>query len=318
MAPVVFHLATPFGFVPVYSYGILLGLSLIAIWYFLLYVGVRKEHFNRSLAATSLVAATCGALVGARVLYWALNGEADGVSAWALGSGGLHGLGGIGGGLLGAYLYLRRRGVPVLAWADAVAPSLGLGAFLTEIGCWLHGSGFGTVLATSAPRWLKRLGTYPRWGSELFRGAEAHREGAAAFYHHVSVPEYAARLSADADASLPVHPTQLYAALAGLVLFGLGWKIFRTRVFRGQVILAIVAGLAATTFFFDFWVADPSRAHQLGLSPTQWVALGATSGCAISYAWLRRRFRRDGDPRLPEFAVEKTSPAAPFVRQAGA
>ena len=86
-------------------------------------------------------------------------------------------------------------------------PALALGTVLTRIGCYLYGCDFGTPLGACAPGWLKALGTFPRWHHD-----DLHVYGSPAWLHHVD--RYG--LARDSSASLPVHPTQLYEALAGV------------------------------------------------------------------------------------------------------
>src|SRR5260221_581658 len=89
----------------------------------------------------------------------------------------------------------------LLPWADVAVPSLASGLLLTRIGCYLFGCDFGKPLGIGAPAWLKRLGTFPRWPSDLLDGA-----GSPAWMQHVNERG----LSITSRASLPVHPTELY------------------------------------------------------------------------------------------------------------
>jgi phosphatidylglycerol:prolipoprotein diacylglycerol transferase len=64
--------------------------------------------------------------------------------------GGLSMYGGIIGGILAEVVFFAVKKIPILPYADAFAPSVGLGIFLTRIGCFLNGCCFG--LPTSS--WL--------------------------------------------------------------------------------------------------------------------------------------------------------------------
>jgi phosphatidylglycerol:prolipoprotein diacylglycerol transferase len=93
-------------------------------------------------------------------------------------------------GVVVGLLAARRMGLPMWTVADALTPSLALGTSLGRVGCYLNGCCYGRP--TRLP-----------WG--------------------VSFPP-------DSFAGLEfgnarIHPSQLYFALAGLVLFGICWAL---------------------------------------------------------------------------------------------
>lgn len=287
MLPVLFTLETPWGAQPIYAYGVLLGLSLIAGYHIVVRVGARKDGLSEDLLGNVYLAAALCGIVGARLLYVLENRDAlaESEAAWFdITSGGVAAYGGFLGGLLGAAVYLGLKRAPLAAFADAAAPALAFGTVLTRLGCYLYGCDFGRQLASGAPAWLESLGTFPRWS---FDELDVH--GSPAFLHHVQV--YG--LSDDASASLPVHPTQLYEAAAGLVLLALSMVVLRHRRFRGQAILAVAMGYGALRFVFEYLRDDPERAYPLGLgfSSAQLISLALVPACAFAYNALRMRAR---------------------------
>lgn len=96
---------------------------------------------------------------------------------------------------LGAWLALKIRGAPFLSYADAASPAVALGYAVYRIGCFINGCCFGTV--TDLP-WATTFGV----NSEAFAAQLA-----------------AGLIAVDASHMLPVHPTQLYHALLGVVAF---------------------------------------------------------------------------------------------------
>jgi phosphatidylglycerol:prolipoprotein diacylglycerol transferase len=234
------------------AYGAALALSFVAGW-FLTERRALASGIDRERAATCFVVTAVGALVAARVLYVLTNiGQFESVGdVLAVGRGGMTAYGGLVGGCLASWLYLRRVGLPVLPWADAAAPSVLLGIGVTRLGCYAFGCDFGVRLGDAAPSLLRALGTFPRWGEEAGRYAGM---GAPAFTAHVE----RAGLSPFAEASLPVHPTQLYESLGALALFGLlsSWRAPRR---RGDLFLAATFGYGSLRFMIEPLRGDLER-----------------------------------------------------------
>ena len=154
--------------IPIYSYGVMLGASLVAGWYITLPLA-EKDGLDRETMANCYVITALAALVGSRLLYIVTNpSQFDGIGDWfALRRGGLVAYGGFLGGFLGSWAYLRAKGVRLLPWADVAVPSLASGLMITRIGCYLFGCDFGRPLAENDPAWLKGLGTFPKWAPGL-------------------------------------------------------------------------------------------------------------------------------------------------------
>ncbi|MCS6901166.1 MAG: prolipoprotein diacylglyceryl transferase [Myxococcales bacterium] len=216
--------------IPIYSYGVMLGLSIVVGWYLTLGLakrdGLPQEEMANNYVFTALLA-----LFGSRVLYVVTNPDefksfSDLV---ALRRGGLVAYGGFLGGFLGSWLYLRSKKLPLLPWADVAVPSLATGLMITRVGCYLFGCDFGKRLSEGAPAFLKKLGTFPHWPE----GTLEKGTGSPAWFAHVERN----LIGPDATYSLPVHPTQLYESLVGLSLFGLVMLQRKHQRFRGQVFL---------------------------------------------------------------------------------
>ncbi len=285
MLPILFTLPMPWGPQPIYSYGVLLGLSLIAGFQIVVRVA-RRDGLGEDVAGNAALIAAVAGIVGARLLYVAENRELlgdTGAHWFDITSGGVTAYGGFLGGLIGATLYLAYKRASLAAFGDAAAPALAAGTVLTRLGCYLYGCDFGTLLPDSAPGWLKHLGSFPNWHFD-----KLHVVGSPAFLYHVD--RYG--LSRDASTSLPVHPTQLYEALAGVVLLALAWQLGRRRQFRGQVILAVAIGYGLFRFFIEYLRDDPERGFAFGFSSAQLFSLLLVPVCAALYSVLRGKARR--------------------------
>jgi phosphatidylglycerol:prolipoprotein diacylglycerol transferase len=117
--------------------------------------------------------------------------------------------------ILSGVLFLRLTRQPILTTLDAIAPSFALGIFLTRIGCFLNGCCFGKPCSGT-------LG--------------------------VVFPEES--LAGWVYPGTPLHPTQLYNSLGGLVMLGLliylerhktfpGFTVFLTLIFYGLLRLTV-------------------------------------------------------------------------------
>lgn len=244
--------------VPIYAYGVMLGLSLVVGWYLTLPLA-EKDGLPKETMANCYVVTALAALVGSRVLYAVTNPD-EFKSFWdlfALRNGGLVAYGGFIGGLLGSWAFLSPKKIRLLAWADDAVPSLASGLLITRIGCYLFGCDFGKRLPDAAPHWLKMLGTFPHWA----QGTLVSGDGSPAFVRHLDLyrgtPAESELLRM--NASFPVHPTQIYESLVGLLLLVLLlWQRKYTR-FRGQVFFLFVFAYGALRFLLELWRDDVER-----------------------------------------------------------
>ena len=244
--------------VPIYAYGVMLGVSLVVGWYLTLPLAER-DGLPKETMANCYVVTALAALAGSRILYAITNPDEfkSVTDLFALRNGGLVAYGGFIGGLLGSWAFLAPKKIRLLAWADDAVPSLASGLMITRIGCYLFGCDFGQRLPETSPHWLKTLGTFPHWAA----GTLASGEGSPAYVRHLEVYRGTA---AEADlihmnSSFPVHPTQLYESLVGLLLLVLLlWQRRYTR-FRGQVFFLFVFGYGFLRFLLELWRDDVER-----------------------------------------------------------
>lgn len=153
--------------------------------------------------------------------------------------------------------YMRREKLPVLRTLDVFAPGLALGHAIGRLGCFAAGC---------------------CWG------AKCDRAWAVEF---TSVD--AARLTG-VPLGTPLHPTQLYDALAEVLIFGLLYRL-ATRAPAGGTVMGLYLVLYSTArFFIEFY-----RAHMqelpfgLPLSLTQWISIAmAIGGLYLLRASTRR------------------------------
>lgn len=258
----------------VQSYGLLLALGLVLAWVITLSLGRRDRLPPGPLGGAFVLGVGLG-LVSARIV-WLLQRPAEAAGAapelFVLRPDELAPFAGVVVATLVAGLHLMRRRVPVVAFLDVVAPAMAAGAMLERLGALLAGTGFGDY-APGLP-WAIR---FPA--------------GSPAFLEHQRT--LAGLLPAGADASLPVHPTQLYAvAIAGVAL-GVGLWLRRRRWFSGQVFL----GTAMAYLVGRAFVEEPLRADAgaamfgpLGSLQVSALVLVAAMGTVL---WARGRMAKE-------------------------
>ena len=309
MHPILFEIPTPWGPVPIYSYGVMLGTSMILGWSLVMYFGKREAYFrdpkqNEDFLANAFIVCALSALAGSRVLYMITNPqEFDSIAQFfAFRRGGLVAYGGFLGGFFAAIVWVRQmKGIQLLRFSDGAAPALGLGLGLTRIGCYLYGCDFGGRLEDDAPGWLQTLGTFPHWDDGT---------GSPAFMYHVQEEG----LDRTAAHSYPVHPTQIYESLAGFSLFALTMFVWSRRKFHGQVILTLAMAYGLWRFLIEYVRDDPGRGEAFGFSTSQLISLAIIPVAAFAYFQENERFKkkpykvvRFGDP-------EPTPPSEPAAK----
>lgn len=206
-----------------------------------------------------------GGVIGARLLFVLQHPETIRTAADLFRSqdGGNIFYGCILGGLTGSLIYWRRHPFPFWRMADAVAPALAVGVTLGRLGCFLHGCCYGG--ATNRP-----------WGVGFPAGSHAW----AAQVEHGILP-------VSASWSLPVHPTQLYNAAAGLLILAtLTWYYPRKRR-DGDVMVLLMMLYAVGRWAIEFLRAD-DPAQVWGMTLSQLISIGLLLSAFLARAWLGR------------------------------
>ncbi|MCO4761007.1 MAG: prolipoprotein diacylglyceryl transferase [Myxococcales bacterium] len=161
--------------------------------------------------------------------------------------------------------FLKRRQVEMWDVADLAGWAVPFGLILGRLGCFLAGCCFGGV--TEGPTGI----AFPRFSPAWHRHVTDHL------------------IDRSAHASLHVHPTQLYEAIAAALIFALGyWRYRKGRHFRGELFFQFLALYAIFRILVEF-IRDDDRGQWLwGLATTsQLVSLPALAWAA--YAIWRRR-----------------------------
>ena len=244
--------------VPGYAFMLVLGSLLGAI---IIVDEARRAGFSRRDALTVLSIAYAAGLAGAGLVPLL-----QGVAVWLerghfAAPTGMAAYGGLIGGVTGGSIALVRMRLDVWRFLDASAPGVGLGYFFARLGCLSAGCDFGKVTTS-------RIGIVFPPGSFAFRD-------------HVA----SGLVSPEAAGSLPVHPTQLYAALSGVLLYAMARALPNQG--DGRRFVAVVLGYALMRSFIELFRGDASRGHVGPLSLSQTLAIMTV---VLTLAlWRRRR-----------------------------
>ncbi len=165
-------------------------------------------------------------------------------------------------------LVCRRHAVPLARLGDLAAVPMGIALVFARAGCFLGGCDYGQV--TRVPWAVRFPPASPAWRDHLQAGL----------------------LPPDRPASLPVHPTQLYEALVGVVIVGVALVIARRRWARareGRVFLAAAATYALGRIVVEAFRGDLGRGVYGGLSSGQIFSIAVSIAIAIAVGLHRRR-----------------------------
>ncbi len=242
------------------SYGLMMAVAfLVGTWLGL--VEARRRGLDEDKLVNVILITLVASILGARLLYVMEHLQEfrrEWGSVFALWQGGLTLYGGLTAGVFAGLLAARRFGLPMWLVADALTPSLALGTMFGRVGCFLNGCCYGKP-------------TLLPWGVHFPHDSFAYLE----------------------FGDTPVHPSQLYNALVGLVLFAALW--FSRKRFR-------VPGVMFWSFIILFGLMrlpiDMTRAYEseavllrmgvLELTESQIMSVGMVLFGALMIARLRR------------------------------
>jgi prolipoprotein diacylglyceryl transferase len=256
--------------VPIFSYGVMLGTSMVVGWFLALRLA-KQDGIPSEQAGAIYMWTAVWAIVGARVLYviteW--NEFSNPLDILLLNKGGLVAYGGLIGGFLSSWYGCRKRKIHLLRWADVSAPSVVLGTAITRVGCLLYGCDYG------------RRSDLP-WAIRFPAEAPAWQDHAAHFGLDKSAPW-----------SFPVHPTQIYETLAGLSIFALLMYLRRVRKFSGLVFVAWVMVYAVLRSIIEIYRGDSDRGTVGLLSTSQFIGLVSLVAAGALLVVLIKKYKAD-------------------------
>lgn len=209
MYPEIFRIGT----LTIHSYGLMIALGILVAA-----IGIHREApregLNADYVLEAVILAAFSGLIGARILYVALNWEyysARPFSAFFTQFEGLSFYGGLFAGVIALFVWTRWRGIGFLKLADLFAPYLALGYGFGRIGCFLNGCCYG--LESTVP-----------WALPVNMADDVLR-----------------------------HPVQLYALLGALIIFVILKLLRPVRPFVGFLLVSLFGLYGLLRFTTEFF-----------------------------------------------------------------
>lgn len=252
------------GPIPVYSYGLMLGLSFIAASYFLSKEFKRKK-MDENAAVNITFLALIGGVVGAKLLYiieeWAYITSLPSNKLFTTdGLFSVQGLTFYGGFILAAlliYFYVRSKKIPFLRVCDSAAPSLAIGYGIARIGCHLSGDGDYGVPVSEFASWVP-------WGTDYSNGT---LPPSAAFRG----TEIAQKFGGIVPDNTLCHPTPVYEFIIGVLIFSILWYYRKKLNIDGKLFFLYLILSGISRLLVEFIRLNPEIIF--GLSEAQLISI---------------------------------------------
>jgi prolipoprotein diacylglyceryl transferase len=215
-------------------------------------------------------------LVGGRLYHVATDYEKyfgpgkNPLEALAIWKGGLGIWGAIALGGVGAWIACRRRGIPLPAMADALAPGIVLAQAIGRLGNYFNQELYGGP--TTLP-----------WGLEIYERVDPS----------TGMKDDLAGVAIDHTPIAVVHPTFLYELLWNVgVAILLVWADRKFRLGHGRVFALYVAGYTAGRFWIELMRTDPAT-MVLGQRINVLVSVVVFIGAVIAFFLAKSRGERE-------------------------
>lgn len=253
------------------------GLAVLAAFIIAQIISVReltRRGQTKEAAAIPdlIIMSVLGMLIGGR-LYYVFIVTKDVRDLW--GRAGFVFWGGLIGGVIICWLYIRSKRLDFMRFADVAGIAIAAGYAVGRTGCWAVGDDYGRP-----------------WDSPLAvrfpEGAPPSTAGIMNQAFGTPIPE-----GASPDTVLAVHPTQLYETALGFMMFLILWRFRAHRHSPGWLFgfYAVLAG--AERFVIEFFRAKDDRLFG-PFTIAQFIAIGIA---VVGVAWMLSR-RRPPAPAL--------------------
>lgn len=265
----------------IHFYQVFYPLSLL-LGVFLSVRRMKKEGFSEEIALKAFICTLFGVLVGSRLLDVVVN------TGWYIedpkrifvANTGVVLYGGYLGAVAGSWGYFAYKRHPILPMQDIASTYFGLGLFVhRSLACFMAGCCYGAP--TDLP-----------WGVVYPVGARAYK----------------------AFGAVPVHPTQLYEAFWGLLMFGVmvAYRDRKKNRFYGELFALQLAIYGVGRFLIELMRGDAARGRFGFFSTSQWISVALMAGAMILAIIVRRRKALVSAGKLKRVGVCEPPPLRAF------
>ena len=263
MYPTLFSIPIPFtnNSIPVHSYGFMMAVGFFfAIW--VARYKAKREGLDPNAISDLGIYVLCSGIVGARLFYVILNLDqykGNLIDVFKVYEGGLVFYGGLIAACGTFLVFAKIKKLPFFKIIDIISVSLVLGLAFGRIGCFLNGCCFGDPVdsglfcAVRFPRALDDAGIV---------------NGSPVFLHHYEQ----GLVGLMERASLPVHPTQIYAFLSCIIIFFILNLFWKYRKKDGEIFLLFCIIYSVYRFLIEF-IRDDNPALFDSLTISQNVSM---------------------------------------------
>ncbi len=251
MHPVLFRI----GGLTIHTYGLFVALGFLAALTFAVREAGRRSVDQQKMADLFFWVVV-SAIVGSRLFYVAIEFRSFATSPldiFKIWKGGLVFYGGFICAVAVSLIYISRRQMPLGATADIAAPAVAIGQAFGRLGCFFAGCCYGRP-------------TDVAW--------------AVTFTDPDSL----------APRFVPLHPTQLYEAVAVLVIFFVLLRLRRVKALEGRLLWTYLLLYSGVRFVIELYRGDP-RGTLLGsvLSTSQSISLFLAAAAILALVCSRRK-----------------------------
>ncbi len=252
---------------PFQSFGLCIAIGVLIAW------KIAERLWRSDEIGNLIFLLLISGLIGARLthvieFYYEDGFDINPLSAFKVWQGGLVFYGGFIAGAISFVIWCVIKGREFLKVADVLCVAIPIAHAFGRIGCFLHGCCWGKVSDSALA--VRFPAHSPVWFARRANDFSTH--------------------------SLPVLPTQLFEAVALLILFGILYAIYKK--FKAYTAAMYMIGYSVIRFGMEF-LRDDKRPELFGLSSAQIVSLLLFAvGCIfIEWEWSKKNGKSSCDNR---------------------